>query len=85
MDPFFVELEKRRIQNKAKKFKQYEQEINRIVSELKSKIGNTPSGTVTVLSMCFERIVRDTVATKVGEVTIQVGSPLDGVRYTVEW
>lgn len=85
MDPFFVDVQKRREKNKANKVKQHEKEINRIISELKNKIGNAASGSVTVVSMCFERIVRDTVAEKVGEVTIRIGSPLEGVQYTVEW
>jgi hypothetical protein len=88
MDPFFVELEKRRQQNKETS---PEAEADRIVAGLKERISflsEKPHGTTSVTSLNLDPIIADLVKAKVGEVQIKQGkSSADQpqITYRVAW
>lgn len=82
MDPFFEDLERRRIENKAK-------EVNKIVKNLKKQIGDRPHGSATVHSTRMESEVVDQVRAKVGTVSVREtripGTFVDVLEYRVDW
>lgn len=85
MDPFFVELEKRRQQNIQTS---PENEAERIVTEIKDRIGDRERGTVSVRNSNMDPAVQVLVQTKVGAVQIKETKSTDGkpeITYRVTW